>query len=460
MLLKFINRESELKALEQAYYSKKPEFFVIYGRRRIGKTELIKKFSKNKPHFYFLAKKQNLGMELDEFQKKFSEKFNVHLRENRNFEDLFKNVLAKINPRKKFIIIVDEFPYWIAKDEKVISEFQHLWDELLQEKNVFLILCGSYMSVMEEKVLSSKSPLYGRRTGQLKLEPMKIIYLKKFLPRYKMESLIKVYGCVGTVPFYLKELSDSINFLDNIKNTFLNKASILNKEADFLLREELREVNVYFNIIKSIIDGATRSSEIAEKSRVDITNIHKYLATLVSLKLIRKIKPVTAPPKEKRYHYQLEDNYFRFWLTYVYPYQTEIEENVDSLLKIIEKNYPSYMGPAFEDFCKKLIRILEIRIDKAGMEIGRWWYKDKEIDIVALNERSKEILFAECKWKEKVNAGRLIRELNEKSRFVEWHNGKRIESFAVFAKSFSKKIRIYEGKKVYCFDLKHMEKVL
>ncbi|MEA3378584.1 MAG: ATP-binding protein [Nanoarchaeota archaeon] len=460
MLLKFINRKFEINALKQAYYSKKSEFFVIYGRRRVGKTELIKKFTKKMPHFYFLAKKQNLNIELKEFQKKISEKFNIHLGENNNFEDLFRNILTKTNLKKKFIIIIDEFPYWIAKDEKILSEFQYIWDELLQRENIFLILCGSYMSIMEEMVLSINSPLYGRRTGQLKIEPMKIKYLQKFLPRYKIEDLIKVYGCVGTIPFYLKELNDSMDFFGNIKNTFLNKANILNQEANFLLKEELREINVYFNIIKAIIGGATRSSEIAAKSMVDITNINKYLSVLVGLKLIKKLKPITAPPKEKRYHYRLKDNYFRFWLTYVYPYQTEIEENADSLLKIIKKDNPSYMGHIFEDFCKKIIRSLDIGMDKIGMGVGTWWHKDEEIDLIALNGQSKEILFAECKWKKDVNAKRLVQELDKKSKFVKWHNAKRIEYFAIFAKSFSKKIRVHKGKKVYCFDLGSLEKKL
>ncbi len=456
MILKFINRKSELKALEQAYHSKKPEFFIIYGRRRIGKTELIKKFSKDKNHFYYLAKKQNIDIEREEFQKKISERFNIYLKKNENFEELFKELLTKIDLKKKFVLIIDEFPYWIAKDEKIVSEFQYLWDELLKEKNIFLILCGSYMSIMEEKVLGKKSPLYGRRTGQLKIEPMKIKYLKAFLPRYKIEDLIKVYGAVGTIPFYLKEMSDSRNFLDNVKNTFLNKANILNKEAEFLLREELREVNVYFNILKAIVDGATKTSEIATKSRVDITNVNKYLATLVNLKLIKKIKPITAPPKEKRYLYLLEDNYYQFWLSYVYPYESEIEEDTTIPLKILERNYPSYLGFVFEDFCQKAIRNLEIGIDKAGIEIGKWWYKDKEIDLVALNKQSKEILFGECKWEDKINVYTVLNKLKEKAKYVNWFNEDRREHYVIFAKSFKEKIK---EKNVYLVDLEKMKKV-
>lgn len=457
MLLKFINREVELEALEKAYSSKNPEFFVIYGRRRIGKTELIKKFIKNKTHFYYLAKKQKLSLELNEFKEKFSERFNIYLRDHSRFEDLFKEILTKINPKEKIIIVIDEFPYWIIKDEKILSEFQYLWDELLKEKNIFLIVCGSYMSIMEEKVLGKRSPLYGRRTGQLKIEPMKISELKHFLPKYGIEDLIKVYGAVGTIPFYLKEMSDSKSFLENIKDTFFNKANILNKEAEFLLNEELREVNVYFNILKAIIDGATRTSEIATKSRVDITNINKYLTTLVNLKLVKKIKPITAPPKEKKHLYSLEDNYYRFWLSYVYPYLSEIEEDIDIPLKILQREYSSYLGFIFEEFCHKLLRNLKLGVNKIGMKTGTWWYKDKEIDLVALNDVSKEILFVECKWQDKVNAEKVLFELKEKAKYVDWNIDKRKEHYAIFAKSFKKRVK---EKNVYCFDLNDLKKVI
>lgn len=457
MLLKFINRETELKALEEAYNSKKAGFLVVYGRRRVGKTELLKRFAQNKPHFYFLARKQPLNLEREQFQNKFAEKFDFHLNESRNWEALFKQILEKLNPSEKIIIIIDEFPYWIEQNREITSEWQYLWDEILQKQNIFLILCGSYVSVMEEQVLGKSSPLYGRRTGQIELDSLKIKHIKEFLPKYSAEQIIKIYGAVGTIPFYLKEMDDSISFSQNIKNTFFNKANILNQEANFLLREELREVNVYFNLLKTIIDGATTLSEISSKAKIDITNVNKYLNTLMGLKLIKKIKPITAPEKENKYLYRLQDNYFRFWLSYVYPYQSEIEENPESVVKVLEKNYPSYMGYVFEDVCRKLIKGLEVKVDKVGLLVGSWWYKDNEIDLTAINNATQEIIFGECKWQENVDARKLLFELKEKSQLVAWNNSTRKESFVLFAKSFKDK---FKEKNVYLFDLKSLEKWL
>ncbi len=441
MILKFINRKTELDALEKAYLSPHPEFFVIYGRRRIGKTELMKRFTEKKSHFYFLAKKQDLELEREEFQRKFAEKFNMYLEASPTFEALFKQILGKINLKKKFVIVIDEFPYWIEREESIISELQYIWDELLKEKNIFLILCGSYVSIMEEKVLSKNSPLYGRRTGQLEVESMKIKHLRDFLPKYRTEELIKTYGAMGTVPFYLKEMDDSRSFLENIKNTFFNKANILNQEAIFLLKEELREVNVYFNILKAILNGATTITEISSRSRVDITNIHKYIATLIGLKLVKKIKPITSPAKERQYLLKIEDSYFRFWLTYVYPYQSEIEEDPDSLMKLVEKNYSSYMGFIFEDICRALVRNFNTGVATLGLEVGQWWYKDAEIDLVAVNNNTQEILCGECKWKDKVDASKVLAELKEKTKLVQWNNTRRKEHYVIFAKSFQKKIK-------------------
>lgn len=458
MILKFINRNNELEALETAYLSGKAEFFVIYGRRRIGKTELIKMFSMDKLHFYFLARQQDMVLEKERFRQKFSEKFNVYLSENNTLEELFKEILNKVDLKNKLIIIIDEFPYWIERDKGIPSEFQHLWEQVLNDKNIFLILSGSYVSMMEEKVLGVKSPLYGRRTGQIKIDPMDIGYLSEFFPKYDTKSLIKIYGAVGMIPFYLNEMKERYSFEENIKNTFFNKANILNQEARILLKEELREENTYFNILRAIVEGSTRPTEIANKSKVDITNINKYLDTLINLKLVKRERPVTFPIKEKGYSYFLYDNYFRFWLSYLYPYEGEFEEDPDSLLNFLKRDYDNYLGYIFEDFCIKLLR--KISYFKDYKEKGRWWHKDKEIDIIALNYETAEILFCECKWKEKVDAGKILKELIKKTESVKWNDEKRKESFAVFAKSFKKKIKEFEGKKVYCFDLKDIGKIL
>ncbi len=458
MLLNFVNRGVELKALEGRHLSGAPEFFIIYGRRRVGKTELVKRFVSGKSHFYFLAKQQPIGLEIERFREKFAEKFNVHMEKTEDLERVFRQILDKVDPNTKFVLVIDEFPYWVSKHGSIISEFQYLWDELLRHRNVFLILAGSSVSVMEHEVLAQKSPLYGRRTGQIRVEPLKLKYLQDFLPKYDAEDLFKAYGAVGGFPFYLKEFRDDLSFSGNVRNTFFNKSSLLYEEAEILLREELREVSTYFNIMKAIDDGATRLGEIASKARVDVTNVNKYISTLMRLGFVRKERPITQPPKLKNFLYVLDDNYFRFWLRYVYPYEEEIEEDVDTVMKLFEADYPRYMGAVFEDICKKTLRGLNLPVFRSpGAKAGRWWHKDKEIDIVAINEQNREVLFAECHWGEKLDAARVLKDLKEKANFVQWNNGARKESYAIFAKSFKKKIK---EPGLHLFDLRDLARAM
>jgi len=458
MILKFINREQELSALEAAYHSTKPEFFLIYGRRRIGKTELVKKFVEGKPHLYFMAKEQPVDQEIERLGERFSEKFNVHIKVSKDVDNTFTQMMAKVDPKEKFILVIDEFPFWVKKHRPILSEFQHLWDERLSNSNLLLILLGSSVSMMEDDLLSYNSPLYGRRTGQLKVEPMGPVHLKGFLPSYDLEDLIKVYGAVGGVPFYLKEFGDKKSFLENIKATFLNKSNILYEEAEILLREELREVTVYFNIMKAITDGETHPGDIATKAYVNITNISKYLNTLNTLGFITKESAITEPPKMKNYLYKVSDNYFSFWLRYVYPNKEDIEEDIDGALARLDKDLPEFMGHVFEDYCKRVIRSMDTPISKApDLKVGKWWFGEEEIDIVAISEKMNAVLFAECKWSKEADAKRIAQELKRKALMVKWHQKDRKEHYTIFARGFHKGSA---PKDIELFDLKRIKKCL
>ena len=451
MLLKFVNRIEEMDILKEKYQSNKPEFLIIYGRRRIGKTELIKQFAKDKKHFYFLARKEPIELEVDRFRKKISEKFNIYLRETKDFETLFKEIIEKIDTSQKFIFLIDEFPYLIEANKAIPSIFQSIWDEVLKNENVFLLLTGSSVSMMETEVLGYKSPLYGRRTGQLKIEPIKINYLNEFLPHYKIEDVLKTFGATGGIPFYLKEFNSKKSFLHNIRDTLFNKSNILYQEAEILLKEELREPNTYFNILKAMIDGATKLSEISTKSLVDITNINKYISVLETLKLVRKEYPITQPAKLRNFIYKVDDNYFRFWLSYVYPYKEEIEEQPKSVLEFVKKDYNRYMGPIFEETVRRCIRTLtSVDFNK----IGKWWYKEEEIDIVGLNENKKHIMFLECKWSNlSYNQSlKLLKKLKEKADLVQWLNDKRKEYYGLVARKIENKKELRK-KEFLVYDL-------
>ena len=442
MILKFVDRENELGILKNSLY--KP--ILVYGRRRIGKTELIKQFIKNKKVFYFICHKNKLQTEFQRFVAKFNKEFNIFI-EAKNFEEFFEQIR-----NKEIIIVLDEFSYLVEKNPEVSSIFQEIIDEIIKKSDLTLIFCGSLIGTMES-LLSYKNPLYGRIKTRLKLKEIDFKYLKIFLPDYSIEDIIKVYACVGGIPAYISEFNDKISFMENLNKLFFRKESFFYDDAERILKDELREPDIYFRIIEAITNGETTLGKIASYAHIDITNLPKHLKILEKMDIVKKINPLFL----KKGLWKVADNYFNFWINFIYPYSEEIELGI---YKFPYEKFNCYVSFVFEEVCKQAIIEMTQKGKFGFTKTGRWWYEDKEIDLVALNELNKEILFGECKWKEKVNSMKVCKELAEKSEYVKWHNEERKESFAVFAKSFSKKIKDFEGKKVYCFDLKDLEKSL
>lgn len=430
----FVGRKTELIALKEAYNSKKAEFFIVFGRRRIGKTSLIKEFAKAEKHFYFLAKKQKIPLEIERLAERIAEELGIYVKSRRDLESVFRELSEKLDKSEKTIIIIDEFTYWVEQEKQVLSEFQAIWDENLCEKNVFLVLSGSSISVMESEVMGTKSPLHGRRTGQIHLHQLPVSELREMLPAYSFSDIIRVYGVAGGVPYYAQEFSDKKSFGENLLGTVFNKSNILSMEAEILLREELREIHAYFAILRSILEGAAKTGEIASKSHVDITNINKYLRVLMQLRLIEKEYPITGPAKSRNFLYRIKDNYMRFWLKYYYYNEGAVEENAAEVVKSVLAGYDDYIGRhVFEEVCKSSLPKL---VGGGYPKIGRWWFEGNEIDIVAIDEEKGRIIFGECKWKKRKTSVSDIEGLLGKSSLVEWRKGrKRKESFVFFSKS-------------------------
>ena len=452
-----------MEFLEEAYADEsEPQFLVIYGRRRVGKTELMKKFIEGKPHIYFLADERGDKSNLKEIQKLFSYYLEDNLfakAEISDWAELFGEAVKR-KGNEKLIIAIDEFPYLLKSNKGMASIFQKIWDEILPKKNVFLILTGSSISMMEKNVLGAKSPLYGRRTGQWRLKPLKLKHLHCFLPKYSLEDLIKTYAITDGIPQYLKKINPSLSFDENLKANVLKSGKFLHEETEILLREELREPSNYFNILKAISFGRNRFGEIASLTELDKSMVSKYLENLIKIHVIKKEFPATQKKETRNAHYIFCDNYFNFWFRFVYPNKSLIEEGRQKfLLTQISSDLNQYFSTIFEKTGQEAL----IETNKKQSppftftKIGRWWHKDKEIDIVALNEKTKKILFCECKWKKNVNAEKILADLKEKSQFVQWNNEKRKEHFAVFAKSFKKKTKPKE-KNVHLFDLNDLEK--
>src|SRR3989338_4309960 len=294
MFQQFVGREKELEFLENMYNAGlEAQFAVIYGRRRVGKTELVKTVSSGKPHVYFLADERGEKENLRELQKAFAVHFQDSLLEKAGFgswPDLFLEV-SKKKWGKRLIIAIDEFPYLIKSDKATPSVFQKIWDSHLSKKNVLFILLGSSISMMEKKVLAKNSPLYGRRTGQWKLMPLEFSETRAFLPHWTMEEQIKAYSIADGIPLYLKKLNHSETINENLAEKVLKNGAFLYEEAEILLKSELREPANYFNILKAIASGKNRFGEIANTTELEKSKVSKYLSNLIMLHFIQKEFP-------------------------------------------------------------------------------------------------------------------------------------------------------------------------
>ena len=444
MFQQFVNRTEELKFLEKMYKEKKANLIILYGRRRIGKTELIKQFIKNKKSVYFLADSRTDYFNIKELQKEMGDYLDNDLFKKAKIEDwfeLFKEFVKLKN--ENVIICIDEFPYLIDSNKAIPSIFQKIWDLILSKTNIFLILCGSSISMMEKHTLNYKAPLYGRRTGQWNLQPLKFKHLSSFLSSYSKEDLVKVYSLTDGIPLYILELDRKLNFFDNLREKVFKPGRFLYQESEILLKQEFREPANYFSILKSIAFGRNKYGEICSFTNLDKSLVSKYVDNLILLEIIKKEFPVTQKKETRNASYVFKDNYFNFWFRFIYPNKSEIEGG-QNILKQIEKSFNQYLGFIFEKVCKEFLiennKLLPFRFKK----IGRWWHKDKEIDLVALNEDKKEILFMECKWKDlkEKQAMKIFDELKEKSKFVEWNLDNRQEFFGLIGKKIENKNKL------------------
>jgi len=403
----FTGRNAELKKLNEMYAGNKFECAIIYGRRRVGKTTLIKEFIKDKKAIYFVAREAGGTINLTVFS---SDVYSVTAREhakNSFFSDWEKafDYIHQISKDNRIVLAIDEYPYLAGGFRPVSSIIQTHIDAHFRDGRLFLILCGSSMSFMEKQVLGYKSPLYGRRTAQFKITPFSFFESLPFLEAFSREDKAIIYGITGGIPEYLAKINPAKSVRDNIVDLFLTASGYFYEEPANLLKQELREPATYNGIIEAIADGATRLNEIATKCGMDGNKCAKYLKSLMSLGIVKKELPVTETASKKSI-YLLDDMMFRFWYRFVFPNMSGIVSGLGNAIYDYEvaENLPAYMGLVFEDICKQYL-LEEARNNALPFftgKVGRWWgnnpkeKRQEEIDILAW--RRDAALFCECKW--------------------------------------------------------------
>lgn len=406
--MKFIGREDELLRLNNEYVNDS-SFVVIYGRRRVGKTTLIKEFIKNKTAFYFLATEEIESQSIKRMAGVIARQTNNSLLQKAVFTDwldLFQTI-ADYEADKKKVLVIDEFPYLVKTNPAFPSILQNAWDEILKEKNVMLILSGSFIGMMQKYALSYDSPLYGRRTSQIRLTPLPFtdIYSATDLT---FDKAVEQYSVTGGIPKYLEFFENNHELMYELKKNVLSKSGFLYEEPFFLLKSEAMTAVNYFSIIKVIADGNHKLGKIAGFLGQESSALTPYISTLVELGFVEKRTPITEkyPKKSRKGLYFIADNFIRFWFRYVYPYKGELElDNIQIVVDEINKDFNTkFVAFVYEDICKEIFATL-CKNDKilfSPSRIGSYWLNDydsdTEIDVMSIDSKNKRIFAGECKY--------------------------------------------------------------
>ena len=435
----FINRVSELQILEKRFASARAEFFVLYGRRRVGKTELLARFCQGKRSIFFVA---DLGSEIS-LRTALSGTVNAVLFGSgrmdavySSWEGLFQ-ALGQAAQAERLVVVLDEFPYMAAAHPPLASILQKAWDLNLKNSQIMLILCGSYIGMMEEFVLGYQAPLYGRRTAQYLLEPLQFKDARLFFPSFPAEDQVRAYAVYGGTPAYLDTIDPHKTLPENIRDNILSRGSYLYDEVRFILQQELREPRNYFAILEAVAAGKTRLNEI--KLATGIDGATAYLDTLQQLHLVERIVPVTEtqPHKSRRGIYRLKDHYLRFWFRYIHPNRSQLERGGASVIlqNRVLPEIDHYSSLAFEEICQQFFwqAGLSGKIPFIPEKVGRWWNTREEIDLVVLGV--EQAILVECKWSSQAVGTNVLADLERKASLLKLELGQRKVQFALCSRS-------------------------
>jgi len=429
----FVNREDELARLRGCYESDDAEMVVIFGRRRLGKTQLVQHSLSNRDDaVVYQATETTSQIQLDEFVDVASENFPGITQIKQNWEALLGYL-----GEQDGIVVLDEFPYLIDADESLPSVIQRLWDQRLQNTSGTLILVGSSISMMEEATLLGNSPLYGRFTERLDLRPLSFAAAQEFVPdAYSPEDRIFTWGIFGGVPYYLDGVDLGRDLGTVLTEELLSQKGYLHNEPEYVLRTELTDPNRYFAILTAIAAGKTTSNEIAQAIGIDGKQISTYTQKLERLRLIEREVPITEEKaKSRRGRYRILDPLFRFWFRFVYGKEDRHERlGANAYDAVIEPELADFVSHEFERLCQDALSGLYPA--ETFLDLGRWWYKEHEVDVVGFTTDGTMVV-GECKFTNAPLDYGALASLEDHAAEIRWtpDGGERDTKYALFTRN-------------------------
>jgi uncharacterized protein len=439
----FVDRETELADLERAWQSPRAELIVVYGRRQVGKTALLREFMRDRPGVLWVAAanaepilRRDLTNAL--WRVEHPESLEAGFAYE-NWERAFL-AMGELARDRRVVIALDEFPYLVGAEASVPSVLQKVWDAALQHTRLMLILCGSHVGMMERTVLAYRAPLYGRRTGQMAMQPLPLRTTEAFFPRYAPAEQIAAYAVLGGMPAYLGQFDDSQPLLANIEDRVLRTSSYLYREPHFLLREELQEPRLYFAILQAIAGGHTRLHQVAQVVEMDRGAASRYVSILRELGLVERRVPITErqPERSRLGIYRLCDPFLAFWFRFVAPYLSLLESGyIEPVMQRVQAGLEQHVSFIFEDLCRAwvLVQAASGELPFLPERVGSWWDRETEIDVVALSDTEGALLVGECKWWSGPVGVNVLEQLKVKAARLNANGRYRHVSYILFARA-------------------------
>lgn len=445
----FVGRERELKTLTRMWSRDTFQMMVLYGRRRIGKTALLDEFAAGKHTLYFTARQQTSAANLRDFSRVVYNFFGLpaSLPPFALWQDAFDFIIEKQRDESasRLLFVFDEFPYAAMSEPSLPSTLQISIDHGFKDSSMMMVLCGSNEGFMESEVLGVKSPLYGRRTGQMRLAPFDAFDTALMLPFASPEDVVRYYATFGGTPYYLKQIQPDLSYEENVIDLLFDTSGLLYEEPLMLLRQELRDPAVYNSVMDAIGAGANRQHIIADKAGLPAhSGISKYLAVLSDLGLIERNVPFGEDlARSRKGLWHIKDPFFSFWYRFVSPHCSQVESGDGGIAargEVFGPALDTFVGQIFEDICRQWL----IRANRDGLlpftatQFSKWWGTDPrlreqtDIDVIAANPRTKDILLGECKWRESLDVTETIETLRFRSTLI---TGYEHRSLALFLKT-------------------------
>ena len=419
----FVGRKEELNELTSYLNSDKQENIIIYGRRRIGKSELIKEALRttNKTAIFYQATETSQLENVKALSRIIGQRFNLGSITFESFDAIFNFLF---NQKDEYILVLDEYPYLSNVSPGLDSVIQKAIDTYKNTSKLKVVLLGSYIDIMS-KLNHSDQPLFGRITKSMFLGEMNYYETSLFFPNVDLETKVKYYSVFGGVPYFNSFIDQNKSFEENVKNLIISKNSPLSNYIELILSKELRKIENANNIFLIIAKGISKFNDILSNLTISSSQLSQVLNNLITMDLIKRTTPINEGSNSRRTHYKINDNYIEFFYRYIYRNQTErsLMNTNDFYDEIIKENlHSSFIPMKFEDISEQYLIISnkDSKIKPPLYKIGKYWYdnpKEKingEFDLVSLDKNGYivyEVKYTNNKVDEKV-VNHLIDQLN------------------------------------------------